>query len=122
MTPVAIEDDRLKILSVEANGTPGTTFNADTRELPSPAAASGVYKVTFGFDAQITCGDGVCIEDEKCDSCSQDCGECITCGDSVCNGYETCDSCSMDCGECQTNNCTCPGGCDAIVAASYPFP
>jgi mannose/cellobiose epimerase-like protein (N-acyl-D-glucosamine 2-epimerase family) len=145
LTPVAIEDDLLKILSVEANGTAVTTFNADTRELTVPAGANGVYKVTFGFDAQVTCGDGVCNGDETCDSCSQDCGECISCGDGVCNGDETCDSCSIDCGECiscgdgvcngdetcdscsidcgecQTHNCTCPGGCDAIVAASYPF-
>lgn len=46
------------------------------------------------------CGDGDCSEDETCDSCAADCGECPACGDEACTAGETCDTCAADCGDC----------------------
>ncbi len=52
-----------------------------------------------------TCGDGICShdDDEVCENCPADCGECPTCGNGTCEletGLETCESCSEDCGAC----------------------
>jgi outer membrane protein OmpA-like peptidoglycan-associated protein len=47
------------------------------------------------------CGDGECTDDEGCTDCPADCGECAAeCGDGECNGDETCETCEGDCGEC----------------------
>ena len=41
------------------------------------------------------CGDGVCLGEETCYSCSSDCGSC--CGDGICNYGENDLTCSSDC-------------------------
>lgn len=46
------------------------------------------------------CGDGICTDDESCNSCPEDCGGCISCGDNVCSLGETCENCPNDCGTC----------------------
>ena len=46
------------------------------------------------------CGDGVCSEDEDCDTCAADCGVCPFCGDGTCDEHESCDDCAADCGVC----------------------
>ena len=99
LTPVAIEDELLKILSVERNGTPYSSYDSDTRILTLPAGTGGVFKVTFG--RQAVCGDSICSSGETCSSCAADCGACEFCGDGICTMGETCDSCSVDCGACE---------------------
>lgn len=52
-----------------------------------------------------TCGDGVCShdDDEVCENCPSDCGQCPECGNGSCElatGLESCESCSEDCGAC----------------------
>lgn len=52
-----------------------------------------------------TCGDGVCShdDDEVCENCPSDCGECPVCGNGACeaeSGLESCESCAGDCGVC----------------------
>ncbi|RLE30841.1 hypothetical protein DRJ54_01825 [Candidatus Acetothermia bacterium] len=59
------------------------------------------------------CGDNVCGEDENCESCPEDCGECVkksVCGDAVCDADETQENCCTDCGcpvgmKCIQNKC-----------------
>jgi hypothetical protein len=48
------------------------------------------------------CGDMDCSNNEDCEGCPQDCGECPYCGDGNCNPDwdEWCDNCPEDCGEC----------------------
>jgi hypothetical protein len=59
------------------------------------------------LDAPSECGDEECSDDESCESCEADCGECTepTCGDNLCNGTDTCSSCEADCGECPEPEC-----------------
>ena len=95
LTPVAIENDVLKILAVEKDGATYSNFNSDTRTLTIPAGTGGVFRVTFGFHT--ACGDGVCSADESCDTCE------------------------ADCGTCPANNCTCPSGCDALTTSAVPL-
>jgi hypothetical protein len=52
-----------------------------------------------------TCGDGVCShdDDEVCENCPSDCGQCPVCGNGKCeaeSGLESCESCAQDCGTC----------------------
>ncbi len=56
---------------------------------------------TWGFITAGACGDGACDDNENCDSCPQDCGEC--CGNGSCDYGESCNSCSQDCGDCCGN-------------------
>jgi len=49
LTPIAIEDEKLKILAMTLDGQPYTDFNTDTREVHLPAGVGGKLKVTFGF-------------------------------------------------------------------------
>lgn len=67
------------------------------------------------------CDDGVCGPGEDCGTCPEDCGECPSCSDGVQNQGEE----GVDCGgpcpiPCGNDNCTCPSGCDAIIAAGVP--
>ncbi len=69
------------------------------------------------------CGDALCVGDESCGSCPEDCGLCPpACGDGECNGDETCQICPVDCGACpptcgdtvcnNDESCnSCPGDC-----------
>jgi mannose/cellobiose epimerase-like protein (N-acyl-D-glucosamine 2-epimerase family) len=54
LTPLAIEDDKLKILAVTLDGQPYTDFNSNTRRLHLPAGIGGKLKVTFGFTPAVT--------------------------------------------------------------------
>jgi tetratricopeptide (TPR) repeat protein len=51
------------------------------------------------------CGDSKCSGSETCETCPQDCGECIAdlCGNEICDIRlgETCESCEQDCGTCE---------------------
>jgi|GEM_PF-1390892 len=49
LTPIAIEDDLLKIVKVTLNGTDYTDFDGDTRTVRLAAGKGGKLKVTFGF-------------------------------------------------------------------------
>jgi len=47
------------------------------------------------------CGDAICVGEESCSACPEDCGACPpACGDGECNGEETCQICPVDCGAC----------------------
>ena len=64
----------------------------------APEAASDRY-------IPATCGDGACShdDDEVCENCPADCGECPVCGNGTCEletGLESCESCAEDCGAC----------------------
>ena len=57
------------------------------------------------------CGDGQCNGEESCQICPVDCGACEpTCGDTICNGDESCNSCEIDCGP-----CPCPCSADPNI-------
>lgn len=60
----------------------------------------------------VVCGDGVCTpEEEDCETCSNDCGECPFCGDGVCDSAgESCAGCPDDCGECVDLCCSSQNG------------
>lgn len=85
------------------------------------------------------CGDNNCDLDESCETCEQDCGQCIVpkcgngvcdddeayfvcpadcepvdpfCGDGFCNNNETCLTCTQDCGQCSNAHCG-DGECNA---------
>ncbi len=67
------------------------------------------------------CDDGVCDPSEDCGTCPEDCGDCPSCGDGIQNQGEE----GVDCGgpcpiPCGNDNCTCPSGCDSIIAAGVP--
>ncbi len=49
LTPLAIEDNLLKIIGVTLDGVPYSDFNTDTRTIHLPANVGGKLKVTFGF-------------------------------------------------------------------------
>jgi len=69
------------------------------------------------------CGDGICSENENCNSCPEDCGTCelnisegtnvseeAMCGNGVCEPNENCSSCPVDCKclggyECRNGKC-----------------
>ena len=57
----------------------------------NPIVDLGAYE----FQENEECGDARCSEDENCESCACDCGEC--CGDGECQGPEDCFSCKRDC-------------------------
>ncbi len=46
------------------------------------------------------CGDYDCTGDETCETCPDDCGECVVCGDGTCSWQEDCEECPEDCGAC----------------------
>lgn len=54
LTPVAIENEKLKILSVTLDGQPYTGFNSNTRHVNLPSGVGGKLKVTFGFTPAVT--------------------------------------------------------------------
>jgi mannose/cellobiose epimerase-like protein (N-acyl-D-glucosamine 2-epimerase family) len=54
LTPIAIEDDLLKITGITLNGAPYTDYNADTRTVHLPSGVGGKLKVTFGFTPIVT--------------------------------------------------------------------
>lgn len=54
LTPIAIEENVLKITAVTLDGAPYTDFNSDTRTLHLAAGVGGKFKVTFGFTAAPT--------------------------------------------------------------------
>lgn len=59
------------------------------------------------------CGNTLCLGEETCLTCPQDCGVCPPkCGDELCNGTETCADCPADCGKCGPK---CP---DTVCAGS----
>jgi mannose/cellobiose epimerase-like protein (N-acyl-D-glucosamine 2-epimerase family) len=49
LTPIAIEENVLKITSVTLDGVPYTDFNSDSRTLHLAPGVGGKFKVTFGF-------------------------------------------------------------------------
>jgi mannose/cellobiose epimerase-like protein (N-acyl-D-glucosamine 2-epimerase family) len=49
LTPIAIEENVLKITSVTLDGVPYTDFNSDSRILHLAPGVGGKFKVTFGF-------------------------------------------------------------------------
>jgi mannose/cellobiose epimerase-like protein (N-acyl-D-glucosamine 2-epimerase family) len=54
LTPIAIEDNLLKILDVTLNGVAYTDFNRDNRTIHLPAGTGGKFRVTFGFAPAVT--------------------------------------------------------------------
>jgi mannose/cellobiose epimerase-like protein (N-acyl-D-glucosamine 2-epimerase family) len=54
LTPIAIEDDVLKITEVTLDGAPYTDFNGDARTVHLPAGIGGKLRVTFGFTPPVT--------------------------------------------------------------------
>ncbi|MBN1600741.1 MAG: AGE family epimerase/isomerase [Chitinispirillaceae bacterium] len=54
LTPIAIEDEKLKILSVTLDGRPYTNFDSNTRHVNLPSGVGGKLKVTFGFTPAVT--------------------------------------------------------------------
>ncbi|GEM_PF-1457831 len=63
--------------------------------------------------AQPFCGDSSCSDNESCETCPQDCGQCPPqCGNANCEEGESCGSCPQDCGQCppECGNGTCEGG------------
>ena len=54
LTPIAIEDDVLKITEVTLDGAPYTDFNGDARTVHLPAGTGGKLRVTFGFTPPVT--------------------------------------------------------------------
>ncbi len=54
LTPIAIEDNVLKITSVTLDGIPYTDFNSDTRTVHLPSGVGGKLLVTFGFTPPVT--------------------------------------------------------------------
>jgi len=54
LTPVAINDNVLKIVAMTLDGVPYTDFNSDTRTVHLPANVGGKLKVTFGFTPAVT--------------------------------------------------------------------
>lgn len=73
-----------------------------------------------------TCGDGQCVhdDDETCETCVADCGECPVCGNGACEtdtGLESCESCPEDCGECSAcgdGACSAESGEDCTTCAN----
>ena len=63
------------------------------------------------------CGDGVCDDEEDCESCPEDCEECADCGDGECLDGENCWTCAEDCGDCEGDCCEANGtpGCEDVV-------
>lgn len=63
--------------------------------------AECVFEVNFSMcgSCSPSCGNGICDAEESCESCKQDCGECIVCGDGYCQPPEWC-NCEADCGAC----------------------
>lgn len=66
-----------------ASGTVGSTTGAT-----STKASSGSGGV---------CGNGVCSQDESCQTCPADCTCSAVCGNGTCDTGETCDACPADC-------------------------
>jgi regulation of enolase protein 1 (concanavalin A-like superfamily) len=64
LTPIAIEDSKLKILDVTLDGVPYTDYNRDTRTVHLPPSVGGKLKVTFGlstsahYTINATAGEG----------------------------------------------------------------
>ncbi len=54
LTPIAIEDDVLKITEVTLDGAPYTDFDGDARTVHLPAGTGGKLCVTFGFTPPVT--------------------------------------------------------------------
>jgi mannose/cellobiose epimerase-like protein (N-acyl-D-glucosamine 2-epimerase family) len=54
LTPIAIEENVLKITAVTLDGATYTDFNGDSRAIHLPAGVGGKLKVTFGFNAAPT--------------------------------------------------------------------
>jgi hypothetical protein len=75
------------------------------QEVWNAACVDLVNKADCGLCEVSTCGDLVCDDDESCDTCPADCGECVVCGDGVCDPAESCSSCEEDCGECPIPEC-----------------
>lgn len=48
------------------------------------------------------CGDDLCLTEETCADCDEECGECIAAcdDDGICEVGETCDVCAAECGAC----------------------
>lgn len=52
----------------------------------------------IGGEPESTCGDGTCDDDENCEDCPQDCGECppeLDCGDDIVDEGEICDGTNL---------------------------
>lgn len=85
-----------------------------------------------GDEVNVDCGGSCpgCLEGQPCiydiDCQSNRCGSggsCEArpdCGDGACGVSEDCSSCPADCGACP-GGCTCPSGCEAVVAENTPF-
>jgi cysteine-rich repeat protein len=70
LTPLAIEDELLKIQSVELDGAAFTNFDSTSRTLTLAAGVGGIFKVTFGVGP--FCGDGNVDPGEQCDDGNAD--------------------------------------------------
>ncbi len=115
LTPLAIEDELLRITAVTLDGAPYTNFDAASRTLTLPAGVGGKFRVTFAAGGE--CGDGVLDSGEACDDgnaaagdgCDESCQVEYVCGDGTVDPGETCDDGNTD----NTDGCL-----DTCVAAA----
>ncbi len=123
LTPLAIEDDLLKILSVEHDGAPFTSFDANSRTLNLASGVGGVFEVTFGVGGY--CGDGNTDAGEQCDDgnttpgdgCDGNCQIEYVCGDGTVDPGEACDDGNADNTDACLDDCTVASCGDGFVQA-----
>ncbi len=75
----------------------GRSSLTSVKETTAVVNFSAVFPVKRGY-----CGDGLCQENETCDNCNYDCGECQIfiesfCGDGLCDVEESSYNCVSDC-------------------------